>query len=69
MIDVEIRKLAIEPGDVLVIFVPEYMIPAERADLVKRVSDALSVPAKLLILDGGKTLSVVQPAQLGRAGK
>lgn len=62
-----IQRLRLQPGDMLVISVPEVLRSVERdrmADLIGRFQDAagLGSPVPVLVLDGGKSLQLMTAA-------
>ena len=69
MLDLEARCQAIasQPGDVLLVTVPEPLPPDNAAALMRWVRDHL--PGRyLLIMQEGYTLEAVSPDQMRRAG-
>jgi hypothetical protein len=57
-----VRKLQVEPGDVLVITTPQRLAPEERAGLLRAWDSAKLLPGvRVMILEAGMDVAVISP--------
>lgn len=64
LIDCEIARVEVRPGDVLVVFSEERLLPGHRAIIREDLADHFP-GHRVLILDDGKRLAVVSRVEAG----